>query len=343
MIANHSRLKEWQLCRRKDYYDHHLCLGSPLKAEPLITGSAVHAGFASLLAGESLSTALSAGDEVYSTELAETFLLPEERETYENKKAFARKAIECYAKQLPGEKFQVLHPEVKFRIPLSNTEHFCYFFYQFLQPNGSLDDFKLARTCYLLGDPDRNMELDQCWQPHYFQGKTDALVVAQGMIWLLEHKTSSDYKQSFWDNFLLNQQVTRYIYGIWKSIGIRPSGAIVNKIQKPNTRQSLSSVKVESEAFIRSDDDLSNCEAELVEAMNLYEEATIQRHIGKNSEACISWNRKCLYHSLCSDHITDIKDVDKHQFPTKKLDYINEAYYEVLGLPLPTTVNEETN
>lgn len=323
MIINQSRIKTFQRCQQLAHFEYERRLMVPSKAEALVTGTAAHEGFATLLSGRSVAESKLTANKSFDMQLDGEWLLPEEQQLYEQRKAFVHKAIEKYAANLPKEGFQVLHPEVKFRVAIPNTEHYCYYFWKAEHPTGTYENFL-----------DAPVE-QRYYKPIYYQGKTDAVVVAQGMIWLLEHKTSSDYRQTFWDNFLLDMQITGYIYGIWKSLGIRPSGAIINKLQKPNKRQSIEATDVTSEAYLRSDEQVQYFETWITRAATLYEHIMPNRLHFFNTASCYDWNRACTFHDICKEANPDTLNGNSDEgladrFIARPSDYVEESYLEIL-------------
>lgn len=322
MIINTSRAKGFQTCREKERLTNEVGLVSLQEAEPLLTGAATHLGFANLLSGKDVGTAQREAEALLRERMAQQVLLPEEVELYNKRILFVKAATREYHKKLPSEGYQVLMPEVNFCVALRSTEHHCWYCHKLLYPEAPFE------SCGYQNDaPD----IDYCQQPHFFKGRTDAVVKWEGMIWLLEHKTSSDNKDIFWKKWFLDTQVTGYIYGIWKSTGIRPAGVILNKIYKPNKRQDPENVTIEREAYLRSDSDLERFERQISQQASDYENAMRLGETYLNTDSCILWNRTCDFHKVCLDH----GRFDPSAFRKKPMDYVEEEYYKLLNLPLP--------
>lgn len=156
---------------------------------------------------------------------------------------------------------------------------------------------------------------------HRLKGKTDAIVLWNGNIWLLEHKTTAISGQQFWSQWQLDIQPTAYIYGIWKSLNIKPAGFILNALVKPSeaqvagwnkkrtgsdVRPLTDYIKYEREAFLRTNEDLLRFEKQFIAVAD-----DIERSLegGKDAfymspvvGACTAYNRLCDYYSLCTTH-----------------------------------------
>ena len=317
MIVNGSRIHGFQECRRKDYNWDFLGLSPPRTDLALLTGSAFHKGAAHILAFRNLDAAKTAAEAEFRADLPED-LLPEETEEYEAQLRVVEVALEKFYKNFLGEPYTVIHPEVQFCVPLPGTEHHCWFAHKLLHPDIAYDD------CIHPDDV----------TPHYFAGRTDAIIQLRGLVWLLEHKTTSWAYSLFVRQFQMAEQPTGYIYGVWKATGLRPHGFILNVIQKPNKRQAKSDpfkVEVEREPFFRSDADLERFERQLIEKCNDRERAYIDGTHYMNTGSCHNWNRACYYLPMCLNH----RDPEPGEFVQRIPDYVSLEYYKVLGLPVP--------
>ncbi len=334
MICNISRLRGmFNDCRVKEYNLNTLGLWPLKEAEPLVTGAATHLGFAEILANKSSVEAEKNAQEYLRAKIKGEILLDEERELYSKRELFVRAAVRRYKEKLPAEGYQVLMPEVTFRVAMPGTEHHCYYIHQlFCKTDPLFADFVKDRYNPLTNDGCLNQA---CYQPIYFKGRTDAVVRWSGMVWLLEHKTSSDNKEElYWKKWPLDFQTTGYIYGIWKATGVRPAGVILNKIYKPNKRQNPEDVKIDREPFLKSDDDLARFEKEFILQAQEYENIVATQRVFMNSDSCVKWSRVCMYHKRCIDHgVSSVVD-----FKKKPMDYVEEEYYKLLQIPLPEGV-----
>ncbi len=321
MIINISRSKGWQRCRRYEYNLNELKLLPLQEADNLMTGDAVHQGIATLLATRDTQKAVGLAETVYRDRLKDQMLLPEEQAIVENQITYARAAVAAYAKQLPGEGFEVLMPEVSFAVKLPNTEHHCWFCHRLLYPKTG---YEMCRSA-------------ECDQPHILRGRSDALVKWQGMLWLLEHKTSAINTTNYWSGWMLDVQLTGYIYGIWKATGLKPAGAILNMISKPRKNaKNFEDVTFQREPFLRSDEDLQRFEDEIIRIADDYETGMRDGDIYMNTQSCFNWNRECYFHSMCVNH----NQYSPEQFRIRPMDYVEEEYYKLLGKEIPNAADK---
>jgi len=69
-------------------------------------------------------------------------------------------------------------------------------------------------------------------------GKTDELAqLEDGSWWIVEYKTASQIGQAYIDRLDLDSQITTYIYGLQRQLGIHISGVFYRVVRKPSIRQ----------------------------------------------------------------------------------------------------------
>jgi hypothetical protein len=327
MIINFSRASQFEECEWKAWIRDGLGLVPHKTADPLLTGGAYHHGAAVLL---------STGDVIRAHETAEAYVrdaikgvnyLPEELIPIEQGIEFAKRALTEYAKVYPQSDYKLLMPEVEFLVPLAGTEHHCFYVHKLLHPQDPSTPFYIDEV---------GCDNPKCIQPHYIRGTTDGLIEMNNMIWLLEQKTTSITGDIFYKRWALDMQPTIYMYGIWKKTGIRPHGFVLNIIKKPNKRAADQlNVQIEREAFLRSDDDLKRAAEDIATIATKYEDVISGRrraaHTGAFHGACLKWNRECYYHERCKRGDHDIEG----EFTKRQPDYVDKAYYDLLGLAEP--------
>jgi hypothetical protein len=287
-----------------------------------MTGGATHVGLAHLFATGDVTKAVELTEANYRKVLEGQVILKEEMEGLEREIYVAKSAVRRYAENYKHADFNVLWPEVEFRVPLPGTVHHCWFSHRLLHPDDTqpFDPF----NC-----PYPNQD---CFHPHYFRGKTDAVIVWNRMIWLMEHKTSAQNQGFWWDQWLLDMQITGYIYGIWKATGTKPHGTLLNKINKPRKNAAdPSNITFEREPYLRTEEDLLRFEKQITMIANDYETAFRTGNIYMNTSACLDYNRRCYFMSRCSRHNED----QPGEFSVREPDYVELAYYDILGLPKP--------
>jgi hypothetical protein len=325
MIINISRASSFQECRQRNYYYDHDRIVPFTTADPLLLGAAYHDGLAQYFSTGNIVDAVLHAEAKYRESYAkqEQFILPEERPFIERQVVWLTNSLTEFVKHYKSDELQVVQPEVEFCVPIKGTEHHCMFFHQILHPN---DQDTGTNLC---DDP-------RCIQPHYFRGKTDAIVEWQGKMWLFEHKTEARTGDGYFTKFLLDFQPTGYLFGIKESTGLRPAGFVLNIIKKPNAAfkgDPLSVVGFEREVYLRSDKDLERFSAQLSSLADDYETAAFDpRKIYMNTKACMNWNRKCDYHDICLNH----GEYDSSRYQVRPVwDYVEKAYYTILGLEPP--------
>lgn len=341
MILNISRAKQFQECRQKAYNWHELRLMAWREAEALMTGEAFHTGIAHYFSTRDVKASQAIAEARYRERLAGQLILEEEKAFLEQRIELSRRMISRYAEHYQNEPIEVLMPEVKFMIPLPGTEHHCWFIHRIEHPDIPFEECPIEtnRKGVHWGDL-RSEEGFHCEAPHYLTGRTDAVISWSNMIWLLEHKTAVSTGDIFYKRFRLDKQTTGYIYGIWQATGMRPHGFLLNVIKKPRAdvaKRDPFAISFEREPFIRDDRTLEEFETDIIRIANDYELAFRTGNIYKNENSCTSYNRECYYMHLCENH----QEIDPEEFRPRGRDYVDLAYYELLGLPAPQDAPQE--
>jgi len=304
-------------------------------------GEAYHIGSEILAKTGGVEEAVAGAEKRFRDRLVGQMILPEEWPELEREIEFVKHATRQWARHYDQADFKVLWPEVSGLLALPGTEHHCYFIHQLLHGAGE------ALSC---SDP-------KCIQPHYFKFRTDGIVEFFHKVWLLEQKTtSSTQRNNFWPKFNMDFQVGLYLYGVWKVTGVLPSGVIVNAIIK-HSKQDRSrptgnggykfmldptNVEFEREAFTYNETALESFGRDLANLAREYEEAFAQPDlkIYRNTHNCFSYNRQCYYWERCQRKYSgQTVDIDG-EFRERSNDYVNDSYYELLGLPVPPKEGE---
>lgn len=138
---------------------------------------------------------------------------------------------------------------------------------------------------------------------HLFFFRADLLISWRGRPWLLEHKTTSQLGTTFFNRFRNDGQITSYCYGIWKKLGHRPVGALINAIRKT---RNLEGVEFARDVVMRSEKQLTDymdqvalqCDDIETVIKAEYPEDDVRpwyMHTG----SCNNWNRQCDFTELC--------------------------------------------
>jgi hypothetical protein len=345
LIANVSRLSQFQGCREKAHNWDELRLTSYRDADPLMIGEAYHNGSEVLSKLGDVEAAVKSAEDTFRNRLKGQMILPEELPEIEREIEFVKHATRAWASHYNTAEFRVLWPEVSGLVPLPNTEHHCFFSHRLLYPNVPYD------ICL-------EQNHGKCRHPHFLKFRTDGVLEFAHKIWLLEQKTTtSTARNNFWPKWNMEFQVGCYLYGVWKLTGQRPSGVMINAIIKKfkqdrsrptgngGYKMSLipTEVDFEREAFIYSEEMLLSFEHDLICLANEYEDAfrLPQFKIFRNTGNCFSYNRACYYWERCQRKFSgQPPDIDG-EFRQRTKDYVELEYYKMLGLPLPAETTEE--
>lgn len=359
MIINNSRHQHRDACLEKTYNWDELGLVENRTAIPLLIGSAFHAGIAAINTKQanSLDAAVAEAALEFRKRAGNwDEFLPEEVALYETEIAKASSMVRAYGEHYLNENYEMLAPEVKFCVPLPNSTHHCYYVHKLLHPEDPYTNFYNATGITGVDGPlaisaPVGLKCDdpRCYQPHFLSGTTDAIIMWNRLVWLQEHKTTaydlyneSAQSRNWINDWMLNTQATCYIYGIWKSLGIRPHGVLLNAVIKPRSNAAIPTYKFYREAFLRSEAQLLQYETEIIRVATDYEYRMRTGEVWKNPKSCMNYNRKCEYWQNCISG----ERPQLGPFIQRNLDYVQLNYYKILGLepPVdPTTVKEEVD
>lgn len=351
MTLNASKAGTALLCWKKAFNQTHRGLrGEP--SQGMVDGSAFHAGVAHGLATNDWMAAQTHARLTFDLEMAKKLVMPGEEGVVEDNWKVVQQMIQCYDEAYKKHPIQILCPEVKFKVSIPGTEHhditthwvekdketgqevekWNHFWYlnSYPLPNEipwctDLWEVKLDKMdpeAILEGriqSPHSSLQGDKlcpCYLPHQLRGITDAIVKWGNFVWLLEHKTSAWINEIFWSEFQLDLQITMYLYGIWKSMGMLPKGAIINAIHKPSEKQvqqwnkkkpavfrtPLSDyISFDREPITREEKDLQRFEREITWLADEWEGRILSGRFPMSpvKGICTNFNRLCQYHLLC--------------------------------------------
>ena len=156
-------------------------------------------------------------------------------------------------------------------------------------------------------------------------GKADGLAKINGRWWLVEYKTASQVGKSYIDKLMLDAQMTTYVYGLQKHLGITIDGIIYRILRKPSIRQTKKETVSQylerltedykarpnfyffEEKLYRSQDDMKAFEQELWELTQDMLKCRRENLWYRNTSRCIDWGN-CEYMALCC-HKPDAMDM----------------------------------
>jgi hypothetical protein len=342
MILNISRSKFFQSCRQYAWNWDEERLQPLREADALITGGGYHIGSEIISKTADVDQAVQNVEKSMRERYAKSIVLDEEKPDIERQIEFAKHATRLWAEEYDKADFRVLWPEVSGMVILPNTEHHCWYAHRLLHkeeiPGAPGLEIPNDDTCQ---DP-------RCRQPHRLAFRTDGVIEMYKVLYLLEQKTtSSTDRNSFWTKFELDNQVRGYCYGIWKSTGVLVNGVLINAIIKHHKQITVegrkkyildpTNIGFEREPVLVTKDDLLDFERDFIRICDDYETAMRTKNIYKNTQSCFNYNRRCYYFEKCKGDNVD------GAFRERDDDYVNEGYYEVLGLPNPNIVKEIAN
>lgn len=322
MIINISRAKVAYTCWRKAFNQFHRRLEGP-RSMNLVDGGAFHDGVAAGMATQDWAAAHTAAAERFARDAENATIPPEQAYLLQQHSDLVHKMIDVYRENWGEEKYTVIQPECEFDVQLPG-KHNCIFlhWYDFEEQQEKWGEplaEKILRGAVAPAHPRGMDERCKCYTHHRFVGKTDNIVAYNHNLWLQEHKTTAISGQQFWNQWLLDIQPTGYLYGIWKTLHVRPSGFILNAIMKPSEAQVASYnkrrkygapttqedyISFERQAFLRTEEDLWRFERQITNLCDEWEWRVTRGYfdMAPIPGACISYNRLCDFHMACTSH-----------------------------------------
>jgi len=193
MMIDNSLLQSWVLCETQATMRYHFGFGLRGQSAPLLAGRAVHAALAKWLTGHLDEECLNAFDAEYHLWATDN-VSPEDRLSYPNVSAIVWEFLR--RNPLESMSFRVVHNE-----------------------QGPLVE-QLLKIPLIDGVE--------------FAFPLDALVQDKqtGLYYVLDHKTSGNIIKPAWlSQWHLASQLTGYVYGAQKALGIPVAGAYINAIE----------------------------------------------------------------------------------------------------------------
>lgn len=304
----------------------------------LVDGGALHDGIAFGMAkrvwgeepiiavtpeGKFPRNALGAARARFNEDSATATIPPEQSYLLDEHWKLVRRMLEVYRENYETEDYQIIQPECSFDVELPGSMHNCIWLHWVDRRSGEEYWGEPLPEMILEGrvKPAHSSEdtTCRCYTPHRVAGKTDAIVAWKNNIWLLEHKTNALQGEQFWGQWDLDIQPTIYIYGIKRSLNIRPSGFVLNAIHKPSESQVNSYnqrrkygppkeiadyISFERRPFLRSVEDLVRVEKQLIHFCEEWEWRIAQGYFDMSPirGACMAYNRRCDYYTACLSH-----------------------------------------
>jgi hypothetical protein len=318
----------------------------------LVDGGAFHLGVATGRAKHDWQAAREAALAQFEEDVKKSTIPEEQLYLIEEHKELVFAMIKCFEEQYEHEVYQIIQPEVQFDVELTGSWHNCIFLHW--MDHNAVEHWGappaeaiMARRVYPAHPyPDTACK---CWQPHRLVGKTDAVVAWNNNIWLDEYKTTSISGQQFWDQWMIDLQPTVYMYGIWRTLGVRPSGFLLNALYKPSEAQLANwnnkrkngppksekdYLSLSREAFLRTKEDLLRAEQQMLQVAREWEDEITsgsrpQREpfaMNPGGQTCMSYNRKCDYWGACLAHD---EPGEFEALTPRSVDYVDEKFMQL--------------
>jgi len=196
MYINHSRIKTYQNCPRKYFWNYEFDglggkgLQFPGVNENLLIGTMIHAGLAEMYREGMPDTYFPTLKKTLIEEYPEWEADPLEKNTWEeNLKWCAQFLDDYYKNQFAKDEFTCLNIEVPFSVPLGNTEH-------------------------------------------QYVGRIDMIVNDNGRMVVYDHKTTKSSSKLYLESWHYSNQLLGYVYGASKVSGFPIRGYCVNILRK---------------------------------------------------------------------------------------------------------------
>lgn len=348
MFINNTRRLALGGCKKAAFNSFHRRI-TKRSSMSIITGASVHEANAIGLATGDWVAAKAAALTAFDADVAKLNLLPEETFRLADHRDITSAIVDLYREEFEGEKITMVQPECEFEVPLTPDGHNCIFRHWINYETGEHVWREPSATEILTGlvkdpHPGGYGSECRCWSQHTIVGKVDGVFLWKGALWIMDHKTTALHPASFWSQWELDYQLTIYIYGMKKALGIRPNGFVINAVFKPSEAQvsnwnskrksgvTLSEkdyLKFSKEAFLRTDADVERCRRDFVSTCEEWEwriktnNWPMQPGLG----TCNNYNRDCEYKPLCREH--DLSDV-LSTYPVKaELDYVEKKLIQI--------------
>jgi hypothetical protein len=227
MKIDNFALTMWQTCPAKfklSIEDH---WQPRMKGAALGFGAVIHEGLAEWYRGSIEKLTSSQRLEAAIAKIHDKFPAEHPIDDYRNLNN-AERLMREYAKEYPGENFQILHVEVPFTLDLGMCIPDCYTMYSVDVATGELVTIRAgcgfvnesnAKFCLQCG-----MELERI----EYGGILDTITAFAQVLYVLEHKTTSMLGPLYFRQYETSNQVTGYCWALKELSGKRVAGANIN-------------------------------------------------------------------------------------------------------------------
>lgn len=356
MDLNISRVKKYIMCKEAAFQNYHQNRQGK-RSMNLVDGGAYHKGFAVWQATRNWELALNEARKQFESDLDKAgFDIDLDFEAENHWQLIVAMLEASKDKQERG--MQIIQPEAEFCVDIPNSYHndITVHWIEIIKTIEKDGYFEYAER-WGMPTPEAIREKRvysphggapaedcACWQPHRLRGKCDGILMWNVKWWLQEHKTTAILGEMFEGQWYLDIQLTAYVYAIWKSLGTKPAGVILNAIKKPSEKQvtNWNNKRVRGEAktqadyieyhrfiYERTEQDCLRFESQFKAIADEWERDILEGTFTMRPLAghCYAYNRKCDYHDLCLNHEEQAYVDDLY---ARELDYVDEARQEQL-------------
>lgn len=147
----------------------------------------------------------------------------------------------------------------------------------------------------------------------FFIGRIDMIIVKNGSTLIVDHKTSSMYGQTFWDDMHMAAQFPGYAWAYRKTYGVKPWGIMIDalRIRRPTKKdtQEAEYGGVENtfrrDDFIRddwpiSDDRINEWESNTISAVEEIFYYDQKGYYPMRTSQCVKKYGQCQFYNVCS-------------------------------------------
>jgi len=275
IIFDGSSLDLYGTCPRKYYFHHELGLAPRREALPLTYGGALHEGLYRHYLGRSMSEVLNAFAMRAADPRSQIPLSIDDaiKDKSNYSIEYGIYLLQRYVKRFP--------PEKEIFTPVTDVKGKPYLEMGFALDTGS----------------------------GLFYGRLDGIVRMKedNGLYLLEHKhTMKVINETYWKQFRMSNQITRYLWAVWQIMGEEPKGCIVNVLRTyPFKREPKEGL--EENVFQRMITSRTMTQMEAMSRQTDWQIALIQhsRKYGIDAffmnapDACNQYFRDCDYMPLC--------------------------------------------
>lgn len=135
----------------------------------------------------------------------------------------------------------------------------------------------------------------------YWTGRMDLLINWDGEYWVLDHKTTKMGGETFWDDYMINQQMTGYTWAARELFGLPFRGAVINQllVRQPTQKDPLGVNEFARMRFTYSDDAIAEWKQDIMALIETFITYLAKGYFPKMTKWCFGKYGKCKYHDVC--------------------------------------------